>query len=301
MRAVLLATIAALVVVGCAAGGKASTSAPRVSAAACAAPLAAGRQAVAFTSGGARRSAVLDVPAARRGIRVPLIVALHFAGGTGREMADYTRLSTPAARAGFAVAYPTTSHGDGVWRLRADADGRADVRLVADLLGAVDRAICVDSGHTFATGVSNGAGMAAKLACALPGRFGAVAPVAPGLRAIAACPTGPKVAILEIHGRADTVVPYAGRGPGHAGAVRPWLRRWAARDGCRPTTTVTNGGHGIVRERWNGCAVPVGHILLTGTDHGWPGASGRFPRHDPTGLEANREVLAFFVDALQDS
>ena len=39
----------------------------------------------------------------------------------------------------------------------------------------------------------------------------------------------------------------------------------------------------------------VEHLRLAGTDHGWPGADPPLPRHNPSQLEANDEVWAFFA------
>src|SRR4029077_10830618 len=57
---------------------------------------------------------ILRVPARARGHRAPLILALHFAGGTGAQMEQATRYTPQAARSGFVVAYPTAS-GNPFW------------------------------------------------------------------------------------------------------------------------------------------------------------------------------------------
>ena len=63
---------------------------------------------------------------------------------------------------------------------RADAD---DVGFVRLLLDSLRRELPLDSRRIFATGISNGAGMAFRLACDLPGTFAAIAPVAGALPA----------------------------------------------------------------------------------------------------------------------
>ena len=175
----------------------------------------------------------------------------------------------------------------------------ATISGIGDLLDAVRGVACVDGSRTFATGVSNGGGMAARVACALPQRFRAVAPVAPGLKAIAPCPKGAPVGILEVHGLADRVVPYGGSGPRHAGSVLRWLAGWARRDGCHGDVVLTHvsgrPGARIARTPFAGCSVPVRHVTLEGTDHGWPGSGGPFPKHDPTGFDTNAEVVRFFA------
>ncbi len=257
----------------------------QTTAAPCERPTAAGTTTVRFTSAGRARTVRLDLPAAAAGRRVPVLLALHFASGTGAEMARETRLSPTTTRAGLAAAYPS-SMTPGSWDLR----GPRDVRQIADLLDALAGVACVDDAHVFATGVSNGASMSARLGCSLAERLAGIAPVAPGLRAIAPCTTGRQLAVLEIHGLDDRVVPYSGRAG--AGAVLPWLRSWAQRDDCGAKPVATRVRRGITRLRWRGCAAAatVEHLRLAGTDHGWPGSGGRFPRHDPTGLRATTVV-----------
>src|SRR4051812_40267357 len=55
---------------------------------------------------GAPLDTILRVPAANRGRRVPLMVALHFATGSGAAMERNTGLTEEAQKAGFDVAYP---------------------------------------------------------------------------------------------------------------------------------------------------------------------------------------------------
>src|SRR4051812_31583734 len=58
---------------------------------------------------GAPLRTILRVPAGIRTRRAPLVLALHFAGGSGREMEQATRLTREARRARFDVAYPTAT------------------------------------------------------------------------------------------------------------------------------------------------------------------------------------------------
>lgn len=293
MRGAALLIAVALLVGAC--GGSRSagaTSGARAAADPCVTPTTAGTRPVRFTSGGRVRTAILDLPTAPAGRRIPVLLALHFASGSGAGMRTYSRLTPAARRAGLAVIYPSSLRA-GEWHLRAGAPD--DAAQIADLLDALPGVACVDPARVMATGVSNGAGMAARLACAIPDRLIGVAPVAPGLRAVAPCPRGRPLAILELHGLADQVVPYRGRGPGRAGAVRPWLRTWAARDGCAAVPAVSAPRRGVRELRWRGCAPggSVRHLALAGTDHGWPGSGGPFPRRDPTGLSATDVVVAW--------
>ncbi|HEX7299365.1 MAG TPA: hypothetical protein VF257_10170, partial [Solirubrobacteraceae bacterium] len=144
------------------------------------------------------------------------------------------------------------------------------------------------------TGVSNGAGFATRMACQLPGRFAAVVAVAAGYRALDPCPRT-RASFLAIHGSADTVVPFNGRAPDYKGNVRRYLVDWARRDGCSTTPWSYRPRHDVTRFVFDHCAsgMKVQILLLTGTDHGWPGAPPPFPSHNPSGVDGNLEVLRF--------
>jgi polyhydroxybutyrate depolymerase len=239
--------------------------------------------------------ALLHVPARAKG-PLPLVIAFHGAGGTGPGMADYSGLSDTADAKGFAVLYPTAATKRHFWSLNASMPGD-DVNRLRALLPQAMAAACADPARVFATGVSNGGGFAARVGCELAGTIAAIAPVAGGYKALDRCPDGRQTSVLEIHGTADHVVPYAGRASDGAGAVAGFLAGWVHRDGCDEKATRSNPRHGVVRFTHRGCDVgfQVEHLRLAGTDHGWPGADPPWPRHNPSQLEADDEVWAFFA------
>jgi polyhydroxybutyrate depolymerase len=226
---------------------------------------------------------------------LPLVLAFHGAGGDGPGMAGYSGLSDTADRYGFAVLYPTAGSSRHFWSLNASMHPD-DVARIRTLLPLAMQASCADSTRIYATGVSNGGGFAARLGCELAGTIAAVAPVAGGYRALDACQDGRRTSVLEIHGTSDHVVPYNGRPPDYKGAVSGFLAGWVRRDGCDPKATHTRQEKGVVRFVHPHCdaGLAVEHLRLAGTDHGWPGASPPFPRHNPSQLEANEEVWRFF-------
>jgi polyhydroxybutyrate depolymerase len=192
------------------------------------------------------------------------------------------------------VLYPTRP-GDHFWALDR-AQGSADVDAVKGLLDRVVAAGCVDPRRISITGVSNGAGFAARMACEDPARFAAVVPVAAGYRALDPCPPGARTSFLAIHGSADTVVPYRGKPPDFKGNVPRYAAGWARRDGCLSPPRTTSPRPRVTRIRWRGCqgALRVGIVRLTGTTHGWPGARDpRFPMRNPSRFSATRELLRF--------
>jgi polyhydroxybutyrate depolymerase len=239
--------------------------------------------------------ALLHVPKRAKG-PLPLVLAFHGAGGNGPGMATYSGLSVTAEEYRFAVLYPSAGSSRHFWSLNASMKPD-DVGSIKALLPKAMQAACADPARIYATGVSNGGGFAARLGCEMAGTIAAIAPVAGGYRALDPCPDGRRTSVLEIHGMSDSVVPYKGRPPDGAGAVSGFLAGWVRRDGCDDDASRTRPDEGVLRFSHEHCAagLAVEHLLLAGTDHGWPGASPPFPRHNPSQLEANEEVWRFFA------
>ena len=239
-------------------------------------------------------NALVYVP---HGVRapLPLVVAFHGARGNGDAFADESGLSRSADRHGFAVLYPTAGSSRRFWSLNR-ASVPDDVARLRALLPRVERRVCADPRRLYATGVSNGGGFAARVGCEMAGTFAAIAPVAGGYSSLDDCPDGTRTSVLEIHGTADQIVPYRGRGPDRDGDVREYVSGWARRDGCDARPRITHPRRYVTRVVHRGCdaGFAVEHVRLEGTDHGWPGAAPPWPRHHPAGVQASEIVWRFF-------
>jgi polyhydroxybutyrate depolymerase len=225
-----------------------------------------------LTSGQVTRSAVLHVPPTVAGHRLPLLIALHGFGGNGVTFERDTGFSAIADRDGFAVLYPSAL---GVrWAIAAGHE--RDVDFISDLLDRVEQLICIDPRRVYATGVSNGGGMAARLGCDLSSRLAAIAPIAGGYRSLGACNPERPVSLLEIHGTNDGSTPYEGSGQQHAGAVLPYVFGWSTRDRCATGPVKLRVAPHTIQYQWKGCAsgTTVDHLRVYGATHGFPGAPG---------------------------
>jgi polyhydroxybutyrate depolymerase len=209
-------------------------------------------------------------PAARAGARVPLVIGLHGAGGTGEEFDGRVGLSHYGDEQGFATVFPTAASSRRFWSLNRAASPD-DVPRIEALLDAIEALGCTDPDRVYATGVSNGGGFAARLGCELSDRIAAVAPVAGGYRALDRCPSTRRTSLLEIHGLADHVVPYGGIPPDFKGHVPRFVARWARRNGCASAPRRTHPSRGVTRLRYRSCedGTAVEHIAIAGLDHGW--------------------------------
>jgi polyhydroxybutyrate depolymerase len=298
-RAALVLGAATTAAVAAACGGRGSSSAGGDPPAATNAAATTAQQA-SCPAGGVHtvQGGQLRVPAGAQAGRTPLLLVV-IPGGDG-DADDRLGIGAPATKQGFAVLYPT-SEGSGFWQLN-DQFGTTDVD---DVTGLLDRQVatgCFDRDRISITGVSNGAGFAARMGCKLPTRFAAVVPVAAGYKALDPCPPNARASFEAIHGTADTVVPYNGKKPDRKGNVPRYTARWARRDGCNPTPRTSTPRPLATRFTYTGCdgGTRVSLVRLSGTDHGWPGNRSRprrLPRNNPSGFSATTEVLRFIRDA----
>jgi polyhydroxybutyrate depolymerase len=200
---------------------------------------------------GAPLQTLLRVPHATRSRPAPLVIALHFATGSGAEMERATGLTDEAGRAGFDVAYPTAT-SNGFWH-------PSDLPKLQQTLAAIEQAACIDRSRVYMLGMSNGGGMAALAACRMADTVAAVVLFAPAVGSSEPCSPSRPISVLEVHGTADELVPYADG--------RTLIDAWARRDECDGTPATTPTGERATTLRWRGCRddAAVEHVRL---DHG---------------------------------
>lgn len=149
---------------------------------------------------------------------LPLLIALHPADATGADMAQLTGFNDIAEREGFIVMYPEGLAG--YWDYGYNLREWQDVEDVRNDPGFIDAAIdqvsedySIDAEQVYAVGYSNGARMAFRLGCELPGRIAAIAAVAVTISddISGACPPESRVSVFYMHGTADTTTPWDGK------------------------------------------------------------------------------------------
>ncbi len=257
-------------------------------------------------SGGVDRPLVLLVPAnVRAGRELPLVFDLHGSRANGEQQALVSRFRDLADEKDFLVANPdgaVTLPGkpdEHYWNIPGTilVNGAAvpngtpdDVQYISDAIDGIAASTCVDRRRVYATGLSGGGRMASLLACQLPDRIAAIAPVA-GLRAglpgpgpDAAPPPGgcaPKrpVPVITFHGTGDPVNPYAGGGAAYWGyGVQAAIDRWVAINGCRADKVKrSRPAPHVVEEQYAKCRDDAEVVLYrteasddAGGGHIWP-------------------------------
>ena len=224
-------------------------------------------------------------------VPVPLLVALHGGTGWGAQFEQGSAFDQLAESNGFVVVYPdgvgaailperTRTWNAGVCCGPAMNQNVDDVTFLRLLIEALSAARPIDRARVFVAGHSNGAMMAYRLACELADKVAAIG-VQAGPLGVAGCRPAKPVALLHLHGTADTNAPVAG-GIGTSGisgvAFPPSIdgvRTIAAADGCElvPVRTVDAKNADVVTDTWPACraGTSVMFVQVTGATHAWMG------------------------------
>jgi polyhydroxybutyrate depolymerase len=183
-----------------------------------------------------------------------------------------------------------------------------DVAFISALIDQVASAYAVDRARVYATGISNGGFMATLLACALPDKIAAVAPVAATMPVsfLQSCMPGRPVPFLLIHGLDDTTVPPNGGAVQAQGGTLGLVLSdtdaaafWANIDGCATPPAVTglpttaDDGITVTQTEYTGCQQNAAVVFdgLAGVGHLWPGG----PHFASTNFDASAVIWAFFA------
>ncbi len=136
--------------------------------------LAPGDHDVTITSGGLSRTFIVHIPTGYTGsTETPAIIDFHPLGGSGSEQEGLSGWEAKCNTVGCIVAYPdssSTEASDGSWNVGFccdDAEHNAvnDVQFGRDIITWLKSNTNLDATRVYASGGSNGAGMAYTMAC----------------------------------------------------------------------------------------------------------------------------------------
>ncbi|WP_133469659.1 alpha/beta hydrolase family esterase [Paraglaciecola marina] len=154
--------------------------------------------------------------------------------------------------------------------------GPDDVIFISHLIKHLNRTFNIDGNKIYATGFSGGARMSSRLACAIPHKIAAIAPVA-GLRFPDLCKPNHGVPIISFHGEKDTINHYKLQ---HDSPVY-WnmgideaLGKWVKNNQCTETN-IQKYSDTIVEQRYSGCDDGADILFYKSSiaGHTWPGSS----------------------------
>lgn len=253
-----------------------------------------------LTSGGIERSVRVHLPDGYTADRAwPVVLVFHGRGNSGPTTEGFSGLSELPA----IVAYPDGvpgGEGKRSWQgAPYSAPGVDDVAFTGDLLDHLEDTLCVDTHRVQATGKSNGGGFTEILACRMPARIAAIAPVAGAYYRAGEppCAPGRPVPALFVHGTADATIPYTGDADRGLPAIPDKVAEWADRDGCRAEPATRRIEPDVTVQRFEGCARggQVGHVAVDGGGHTWPGATAYSGGgHTTQTVRASELIGAFF-------
>ncbi len=193
--------------------------------------------------GGDRPARVVAPVASYAGEELPLVLLLHGYGVNAGLQDVYFALSPDVEELGFVLLMPEgTTDADGLqfWNAtEACCDfgdtGVDDVGYLSSIVDEVSAAIPIDPARVVVLGHSNGGFMAYRLACERPDRFPAIASLAGSTGWDARdCAADRPIAVLQMHGDADTDVLYPGVS-GFYPSADETVARFADLAGCEGT------------------------------------------------------------------
>lgn len=231
----------------------------------------------------------------------PLLMVLHGGGGTHRGMVRLTRsrFNQLADRDGFWVVYPqgiakAWNEGRGDRISEAHRRGIDDVGFMRALIEHLVPRLSIDPKRVFVTGISNGGLMSFRLACSLPDKIRAIAPVTASIPSaiLPLCRSESTVSLAVFNGTQDPLVPYDGgqikvfrKLRGEVLSTDETIKIWRAKNRCAPEPrltllpNLTKDGTRVTKTEYNNCEAGSKVVLfrIDGGGHTWPGGRQYLP------------------------
>ncbi len=255
----------------------------------------------------------LYVPAHRPDGPLPLVLMLHGCTQSPEDFAIGTGMNALAEEFGCLIAYPAQPQGANAqkcwnwFRPEDQGKGRGEPAVIAGIVADILRDYPADAGRVYVAGLSAGGAAAAIMGAAYPQVFAAVG-VHSGLpvgsaqdvpQAFAAMRSGAvgkgarlTLPTIVFHGRADsTVHPSNGAGvmaqalQGQSGLI---VTRASGQAGVGRPYHQTRHMHTDGRSM-------AEHWEIDGAGHAWAGGNARGSYTDPSGPDASREMIRFFL------
>ena len=245
---------------------------------------------------GKERTFSVYVPERYDGKRaMPLLFNLHAFNADGAKQERISRMTPLAEEFGFILVYPNAVGSPAAWSYRPGLANNADLQFFVWLIDELAVRLNIDTKRVFVMGLSNGGGMAHRVACDLAERIAGIATVAGVYPAMTLCESSAGVPILAFHGNADLIVPFQGGGEQGLLAVDRWAFSWAERNGCDRKTFTETERYGLTT--WTNCQhnSDVSLYELYQWDHYWPNPEAIPPDSADPGVDASRLIATFFA------
>ena len=245
---------------------------------------------------------------------VPIVVSMHGFLSNPNSQAVISGWHRLADREGFLVVYPQGTSFPKRWNAGVTwgAAPVDDVQFFRRMLDDLSTVAAVDRSRVYVNGLSNGGGMAVRIACEASDQVAAIGTVAGAVVGFYDCNPSRPVPAMAFHGTADPVVPYEGgdmRGhilpwgadltdaPTYFVGAEEWVAIWATGNGCDATPKVIPPQGDVRGVQYADCdqdAVVTLYSIVEG-GHTWPGGApipgvGK----TSTDIDASEEMWRFF-------
>ena len=225
---------------------------------------------------GMERSSILHLPKDFvRGQYYPVVFFYVGKGGDAMQGAyKYNVNDLPAI-----VVYGEPLVGrDGVtaWDGAPYESSADDIAYTNALIGRLKQDLCINQSRIYAVGMSNGGGFAAYMSCKAPGQFAAIAIISGAMYPPEDdCNPQQQVPILNVHGTADTVIPYGGWEARKLPPIDNWMDMRAKYAGCEAKPYTREPTQNFTETVWNKChkGVEIQNIRVNGGVHAWGNVS----------------------------
>ncbi len=269
----------------------------------------------AIQHSGRTRTYRLHVPAGYTSTAsAPMVVALHGAADASAQGSSTMHgMIAKSEREGFVLVLPRAFNqvpaGQRASWNAGNCCGSArdanidDVGFIRQVVENVFGQVSIDRYRIYAAGMSDGAMMAYRLACEMPGVLRAIVTVA-GTDNTQQCAPDRPVSVLHIHARDDSQVPFDGGvgpqafDPKVALASAPTtIAKWAALNSCEvaPKRILDTAGAYCEAHSWCRGKAEVQLCVTEKGGHSWPGDKNpdRRQTHSPA-LDATDVMWGFF-------
>ncbi len=228
---------------------------------------------------------------------IPLVFNLHGRTATAVQQQAMTQMNAKADEAGFVVVAPQAIDNPPTWWGAVPTEiGDPDMAFFDALLAHLQEELNIDSTRIYATGFSNGASFANRLACSRSDILAAVASVSGGHVGYYDCEAQYAVSVLAIHGLLDSIIPYEGNQ--NNPLVHDWVEAWGERDGCNIVPTTQRLSDVLTLESWEACRgdTLVALYSIADAGHSWPGSEFAIEINGTTqAMDATEVIWDFFV------
>ena len=252
---------------------------------------------------------------------VPLVIALHGGGGSGKKVNTLFRLNPLADQYGFIVVYPDAfdhhwNDGRGVKKYQSHRENMDDVAFISTMIDTIAGDFRIDEKRVYVMGASNGAMMSLRLGCELARKITAMAPVIGSMpvNLVSRCAPANPVPLIMISGTEDPLVPFEGgyvhvfrKKLGKVLSVQQTIDFWVVRNGCSPEPQIhmepdtdPEDDTRVQKSVYSQCTNDAEIVLYTikGGGHTWPGGYQYLPEFligkTSRDLNASETIWNFF-------